>query len=208
MLAVGGVAFAAVLLASGVIDDDHADAYLLGLASFFLVGFMGALRAELRSVEGETAPLSATAVIGGSAAAAAYALLAAAYARGGDVDAAPIAFAACFPQAAVLGAAGTAMARTGAVSGMLGFAGQALVPIQLASALVLLSSTDHWAFAVALGPFAAWTAITAVLLPVPKTAGPPAPDRHRPPPSEEIAPAARPAPETASLPPPPPPPAP
>jgi hypothetical protein len=180
VLAVGGVAFAAVLLASGVIDDDRTDAYLLGLASFFLVGFLGALRAELRSAEGETSPLSATAVIGGSAAAAAYALLAAAYARGGNVDPVPIAFATCFPQAAVLGAAGTAMARTGAVSAMAGFAAQALVPIQLASALVLLSSADHWALAVALGPFAIWTAITAVLLLRPKTAASPATNGHRP----------------------------
>ena len=180
LLAVGGVAFAAVLLASGVIDDDQTDAYLLGLASFFLVGFLGALRAELRPAEGETAPLSATAVIGGSAAAAAYALLAAAYAAGGNVDPVPIAFASCFPQAAVLGAAGTAMARSGAVSGMLGFAGQALVPIQLASALVLLSATDHWALTVALGPFAVWVAVAAVLLLRPKTPASPATNGHRP----------------------------
>jgi hypothetical protein len=180
VLAVGGVAFAAVLLASGVIDDDRTDAYLLGLASFFLVGFLGALRAELRSAEGETSPFSATAVIGGSAAAAGYALLAAAYAAGGNVDPAPIAFAVCFPQAALLGAAGTAMARTGAVSGMLGFAGQALVPIQLASALILLSSTDHWALTVALGPFAAWVAVTAVLLLRPKAPASPATNGHRP----------------------------
>ena len=168
VLAVGGVAFAAVLLASGIVDDDQTDAYLLGLAAFFLVAFLGALRAELRAAEGETAPLSATAVIGGSAAAAVYVLLAAAYAGGGNIDPAPLAFAACFPQAAVLGAAGTVMARSGGRPGMLGFAGQALVPIQLATALVLLSSPDHWALTVALGPFAAWTAVTAVFLFRPK----------------------------------------
>ena len=164
VLAAGGVAFAAVLLASGLIDDDQTDAYLLGLACFFLVAFLGALRAELRSTEGETAPLSATAVIGGSAAAAVYVLLAAAYAGGGDVDPTTLAFAACFPQAAVLGAAGLAMARAGRPAGMLGFAGQALVPIQLAIALVLLSTSDHWAIAIALGPFAIWTAVAGVLL--------------------------------------------
>jgi len=180
VLAAGGVAFAAVLLASGVVDDDQSDAYLLGLAAFFLVAFLGALRAELRAAEGENGPLSATAVIGGSAAAAVYVLLAAAYAGGGNVDPMPLAFAACFPQAAVLGAAGTVMARTGALSGMAGFAGQALVPIQLASALVLLSSTDHWALIVALGPFAAWTAVTAVLLLRPSPPHPPATNGHRP----------------------------
>ena len=92
----------------------------------------------------------------------------------------PIAFAACFPQAAVLGAAGTAIARAGAVSGMLGFAGQALVPIQLASALVLLSATNHWALTLAPGPFAAWAAGAAVLLLRPKTPASPATNGHRP----------------------------
>jgi hypothetical protein len=180
ILAAGGVAFAAVLLASGLIDDDQTDAYLLGLCCFFLVAFLGALRAELRSAEGETAPLSATAVIAGSAAAAVYALLAGAYAAGGNVDPAPLAFAACFPQAAVLGAAGTAMARNGAVSAMLGFAGQALVPIQLATALVLLSATDHWALTIALGPFAAWAAVAGVLLLRRTPPAVPATNGHRP----------------------------
>ena len=180
LLAVGGIAFAAVLLVSGVIDDDQTDAYLLGLACFFLIGFLGALRAELRTAEGEKGALSATAVIAGSAAAAAYAALAAAYAAGGNIDVAPLAFAVCFPQAAVLGAAGTAMARMGTVSPMLGFAGQALVPIQLAAALILLSASDHWAIAVALGPFAVWAAAAGALIARPKPPALPATNGHRP----------------------------
>jgi hypothetical protein len=164
LLAAGGVAFAAALAAAAIVDNNQTDAYLLGLAAFFLVVFLGALRAALRAAEGETAPLSATAVIAGSAAAAAYALLGAAYVAGGDVDPFPLSFAASFPQAAVLGAAGTVMVRTGTLSAPLGLVGQVLVPIQLATPLVLLSTTDDYALVFALGPFAAWVACAGALL--------------------------------------------
>jgi hypothetical protein len=164
LLAAGGVAFAVVLAAAAIVDDNQTDAYFVGLAAFFLIAFMGALRAALRAVEGETAPFSATAVIAGSVAAAAYAVLAAAYVAGGDVDPVPLSFAASFPQAAVLGAAGTVMVRTGAVSSVLGLAGQVLVPIQLGMPLVLLSTSDDFAIGFALAPFAVWVASAGVLL--------------------------------------------
>jgi hypothetical protein len=169
VLAGAGVAFAVALAAAGLIDDREADAYLLGLAAFFLIAFVGALRAALRSAEGETAPLSATAVIGGSVVPVLYVTLAASYynLRGdlaGDVNVDSVAFAACFPQAAVLAAAGTVMAQTGAVSVPLGRAGQALAPIQLALPLVLYSSAGDFAIALALGLFAVWVAAAGVLL--------------------------------------------
>lgn len=163
-LAAAGVAFAAVLAAAALIDDNETDAYLLGLAAFFLIAFLGALRAALRTVEGETAPLSATAVIAGSTAAAAYAFLAAAYVVGGDVDPVPVSFAASFPQAALLGSAGTVILRTGVVSSLLGLAGQVLVPIQLGLALVLLMSADDVTIGLSLGLFAVWIASAGALL--------------------------------------------
>ncbi|MFN2470587.1 MAG: hypothetical protein ABR583_06285 [Gaiellaceae bacterium] len=164
VLAGAGVAFAAVLALAAVLGDRDIDAYLLGLAAFFLVAFLGALRAELRTIEGETAPLSAVAVIGGSAAAALYALLAVSYAGGGG-SLEPLAFGASFPQAALVGAASTVMIRTGAVSRSLGLAGQALVPFQLGAPLVLLSSTsEDFAVALALGPFCAWVLAASLLL--------------------------------------------
>ena len=144
MLAAAGIAFAVAIAAAALIDDRETDAYLLGLAAFLLIAFVGALRAALRSAEGETAPLSATAVIGGSVVPVLYVTLAASYfnVRGdfeGGVNVEPFAFAASFPQAAVLAAAGTVMVQTGAVSAVLGRAGQALAPIQLALPLVLFS---------------------------------------------------------------------
>jgi hypothetical protein len=163
LLGASGVAFATVLLAAGMIDDRNTKAYLLGLASFFLVGFVGVLRAELRGAEGETAPLSAAAVIAGSAAVAGYAVFAGLYAAG-DFEPAPVAFAISFPQAALLAASGTAMLRTGVVSPRLGLAGQALVPIQLAAALVVLTVGDRDSLIATLGPFAVWTAVAGVLI--------------------------------------------
>ena len=170
MLAGAGVAFAVALAAAGLIDDREADAYLLGLAAFFLIAFVGALRAALRSAEGETAPLSATAVIGGSVVPVLYVTLAASYynLRGdlcrGSSTSTRLRSRRCFPQAAVLAAAGTVMAQTGAVSVPLGRAGQALAPIQLALPLVLYSSAGDFAIALALGLFAAWVAVAGVLL--------------------------------------------
>ena len=170
LLPAGGVAFAAVLAAAAIIRDADSDAYLLGLAGFFLIAFLGALRAALREVEGDTAPLSATAVIGGSVAAVGYVLLAAAYARVAGptsedlAEVAPFAFFVSFPQAAVVGAAGTVMATTGIVSSRLGLAGQVLVPLQLAAPLVLLSNSDDYAVGLAVGPFAVWVAVAGVLL--------------------------------------------
>ena len=163
-LPAGGLAFAALLAAAGLIDDNDADAYLFGLAAFFLIAFLGGLRATLRAVEGETDPLSGTAVIAGSAAAAAYAILAGAYVAGGDVDPVPVSFAASFPQAALLGAAGTVMLRTGVGSSLLGLAGQVLVPIQLGLALVLLMSASDVSITLALGLFALWIACAGALL--------------------------------------------
>ncbi len=171
-LALGGLGFAVALVLFAVLEDARADAYLLGLAAFFLVAFLGALRASLRAVEGETAPLSATAVIGGSVAAAGYAFLAAAYAsvardelREPNVEIAEFAFFVSFPQAAVLAAAATAMARTGVVARTLGLAGQAFVPLQLGAPLVLLSpGSDDFAIGLALVPFCAWVAATSILL--------------------------------------------
>jgi hypothetical protein len=163
-LPAAGLAFAAVLAAAGLIDDNETDAYLLGLAAFFLIVFLGGLRATLRAVEGETAPLSATAVIAGSTAAAAYAILAGAYVAGGDVDPVPVSFAASFPQAALVGAAGTVMLRTGVGSSLLGLTGQVLVPIQLGLALVLLMSASDVSIALALGLFALWVACAGALL--------------------------------------------
>jgi hypothetical protein len=169
VLAGAGIAFAVALAAAALIDDGETRAYLLGLAAFFLAAFVGALRAALRSVEGETAPLSATAVIGGSVVPVLYLLLATDYydrpgysESSGNLDS--FAFAACFPQAAVLAAAGTVMARTGAVSVVLGRAGQALAPIQLAFPLVLFSNTDDFVIALALGLFAVWVAVAGALL--------------------------------------------
>ena len=169
VLAGAGIAFAVALAAAALIDDAETRAYLLGLAAFLLAAFVGALRAALRSAEGETAPLSATAVIGGSVVPVLYLLLATDYydrpgysESSGNLDS--FAFAACFPQAAVLAAAGTVMARTGAVSVVLGRAGQALAPIQLALPLVLFSNTDDFVIALALGLFAVWVAATGALL--------------------------------------------
>ena len=169
MLAAAGIAFAVAIAAAALIDDRKTDAYLLGLAAFLLIAFVGALRAALRSAEGETAPLSATAVIGGSVVPVLYVTLAASYynLRGdfeGEVNVEPFAFAASFPQAAVLAAAGTVMVQTGAVSAVLGRAGQALAPIQLALPLVLLSSANNVAIALALGLFAAWVAVAGALM--------------------------------------------
>ena len=169
MLAAAGIAFAVALAAAVLIDDAEARAYLLGLAAFFLIAFVGALRAALRSAEGDTAPLSATAVIGGSVVPVLYVTLAATYYdnRGdfeSSVDLDSFAFAACFPQAAVLAAAGTVMTRTGAVSVVLGRAGQAFAPIQLALPLVLFTTTEDAAIGLALGLFAGWVAATGVLM--------------------------------------------
>jgi hypothetical protein len=44
----------------------------------------------------------------------------------------------------------------------------------------LLSSADHWALTVALGPFAAWAAVTAMLLLRPKVPASPPTNGHRP----------------------------
>jgi hypothetical protein len=185
VLAGAGIAFAVALAAAGLIDDAETRAYLLGLAGFFLAAFVGALRAALRSVEGETAPLSATAVIGGSVVPVLYVTLAAAYydARGGSesgVNVDSFAFAACFPQAAVLAAAGTVMTRTGAVSVLLGRAGQALAPIQLALPLVLFSATGDLAIGLALGLFAVWVALTAAFLLRPPPPAAPTTNGHPP----------------------------
>lgn len=171
-LALGGVGFAGAFGMLALLDDARAEAYLAGLGAFFFVAFLGALRATLRAVEGETAPLSAAAVIGGSVAAAGYAFLAAGYAavardelgeRGVDVP--EFAFFVSFPQAAVLAAAATVVARTGVLSRWLGIAGQACVPIQLGAPLVLLSAdTDDFGVGLALVPFCAWVGVTSVLL--------------------------------------------
>ena len=185
VLAGAGIAFAVALAAAALIDDGETRAYLLGLAAFFLAAFVGALRAALRSVEGETAPLSATAVIGGSVVPVLYVLLASFYydSRGSFESSTQIgsfAFAACFPQAAVLAAAGTVMARTGAVSVALGRAGQALAPIQLALPLVLFSNTDDLVIALALGLFAVWVSVTGALLLRPPPPAVPATNGHPP----------------------------
>jgi hypothetical protein len=169
MPAAAGIAFAVALAAAWLIDDAEPRAYLLGLAAFLLIAFVGALRAALRSAEGETAPLSATAVIGGSVVPVLYVVMATEYyATRGDfesfTDVGAFAFAACFPQAAVLGAAGTVMVQTGAVSAALGRAGQALAPIQLALPIVLFSTTEDAAIGLALGLFAAWVAVAGALL--------------------------------------------
>jgi hypothetical protein len=169
LLAAAGIGFAAALALTGLVDSHDADAYLTGLAALFLVAYLGALRAALRWIEGETAPLSATAVIGGSAAAAVYLVLSLAYASVADrlessVNLEGFAFAVSFAQAAVLGAAGGVMARTGVVSRALGVAGLALVPVQLAAPLVLLSSSSRGAVALALAPFAVWVAATSLVL--------------------------------------------
>ena len=171
-LALGGPGFAGALALVAVLDDARADAYLAGLAAFFLIAFLGALRARLRAAEGETAPLSATAVIGGSVAAAGYAFLAAGYAsvaRDGlaesSVELAEFAVFVSFPQAAVLAAAATVIARTDVVARALGIAGHALVPLQLGAPLVLLSSgSDDFGIALALVPFCAWVAAAGALL--------------------------------------------
>ena len=171
-LALGGVGFAGALALLAALDDARADAYLAGLAAFFLIAFLGALRASLRGVEGETAPLSATAVIGGSVAAAGYAVLAAGYASvardelgEADVALAEFAFFVSFPQAAVLAAAASVVARTEVLPRALGVAGQAFVPLQLGAPLVVLSNeTDDFGIALALVPFCAWVGVASVLL--------------------------------------------
>ena len=172
VLGVAGVAFAAALGLAALVDDERTVAYALGLATFFLVAFLGALRGALRAAEGETAPLSATAVIAGSVAAAGYGILAAAYAalaraETGEraVDVAEFAFFVSFPQAAVLATAGTVMLRTGVVSRELGLSAQALVPLELGAPLILVSSeANEWGTALVIAPFAAWVAAAGALL--------------------------------------------
>ena len=171
-LALGGLGFAGALTLFAVLNDARADAYLVGLAAFFLIAFLGALRATLRGVEGETAPLSATAVIGGSVAAAGYGVLAGGYASvarddvgESRVELAEFVFFVSFPQAAVLAAAATVIARTGVLPRALGVAGQAFVPIQLGAPLVVLANgSDDFGVALGLVPFCVWVAATTVLL--------------------------------------------
>ena len=161
VLAAAGFPFVAALALAAALDARSADAYLLGLASLFFVPFLGALRARLRGMEGETSPLSAVAVIAGSVAAAFYALLATVYAieLEGEVgaDIASLVFGTAFSHVALLAAASLVMIRTGVVSRTLGLAGLLLVPVELAATAVLLWGDDE-ALGVGLAffPLCAW----------------------------------------------------
>jgi hypothetical protein len=162
-LASAGVGFALALAVARIVDHQRLDAYVLGLATAFLVCFLGALRAWLRVREGEAGPLSATAVIAGSAIVALYGVITVLHITfpSDDRDINPWVFAASFPQAVLLLAAGL----TGALPRGIGAAALNLAPVQLiAAALLLWEGTDAYGVLLSTGTFALWVAAAGAAL--------------------------------------------
>jgi hypothetical protein len=173
LLAAGGVGAAACLAAAALPVGEAARGLLLGAAAALFVCFLGSLRARLRRGEGETAPLSALAVIAGSAVAAVYALAAAEAAApvlpqtppatppSADLD--PILFAALFPQAVFVAGASAAAARTGALPRGLAKPGAVVAALQLVAAALMVGPWSiATAVAVAFVPYCAWLAAASV----------------------------------------------